>query len=218
MASKTGQYLEEIRALDGLKNAILCGISVGKRDNCAEFFLVTDRTYSEQEERDAKRISEKYLPAEFSARVKIVKRVPDAQMVGDKIFEFIKAIGLEQKFLKLFPAGYVINILSKYNRNWQESMDNICEIVFIHVIGHIILGKSLTVIELEEDDYSYMQKIFKQATLEDIKKQLTTALEIFIKNYYENDRELLNYLSGAISGIVVRLKNAADNKVLGNII
>lgn len=136
----------------------------------------------------------------------------------DKIFEFIKAIGLEQKFLKLFPAGYVINILSKYNRNWQESMDNICEIVFIHVIGHIILGKSLTVIELEEDDYSYMQKIFKQATLEDIKKQLTTALEIFIKNYYENDRELLNYLSGAISGIVVRLKNAADNKVLGNII
>ena len=136
----------------------------------------------------------------------------------DKIFEFIKAIGLEQKFLKLFPAGYVINILSKDNRNWQESMDNICEILFIHVIGHIILGKSLTVIELEEDDYSYMQKIFKQATLEDIKKQLTTALEIFIKNYYENDRELLNYLSGAISGIVVRLKNAADNKVLGNII
>ena len=48
----------------------------------------------------------------------------------DKIFEFIKAIGLEQKFLKLFPAGYVINILSKDNRNWQESMDNICEIVF----------------------------------------------------------------------------------------
>ena len=136
----------------------------------------------------------------------------------DKIFEFIKAIGLEQKFLKLFPAGYVINVLSKDNGNWKESMDNICEIVFIHVIGHIILGKSLTVIELEEDDYSYMQKIFKQATLEDIKKQLTTALEIFIKNYYENDRELLNYLSGAISGIVVRLKNAADNKVLGNII
>ena len=136
----------------------------------------------------------------------------------DKIFEFIKAIGLEQKFLKLFPAGYVINILSKDNRNWQESMDNICEIVFIHVIGHIILGKSLTVIELEEDDYSYMQKIFEQATLEDIKKQLTTALEIFIKNYYENDRELLNYLSDSIGGIVVRLKNAADNKVLGNII
>lgn len=136
----------------------------------------------------------------------------------DKIFEFIKSIGLEQKFLKLFPAGYVINILSKDNRNWQESMDNICEIVFTHVIGHIMLGKSLTVIELKETDYFYMQEMFEQTDLEDIKKHLEAAFEIFIKNYYENDRELLNYLSGAISGIVVRLKNAADNKVLGNII
>ena len=136
----------------------------------------------------------------------------------DKIFEFIKSIGLEQKFLKLFPADYVINILSKDNRNWKESMDNICEIVFIHVIGHIMLGKSLTVIELEENDYFYMQEMFEQTALEDIKKHLEAALEIFIKNYYENDRELLNYLSSTISGIVVRLKNAADNKVLGNII
>ena len=136
----------------------------------------------------------------------------------DKIFEFIKSIGLEQKFLKLFPAGYVINILSKDNRNWQESMDNICEIVLTHVIGHIMLGKSLTVIELKETDYFYMQEMFEQIALEDIKKHLEVTLEIYIKNYYENDRELLNYLSGAISGIVVRLKNAADNKVLGNII
>lgn len=136
----------------------------------------------------------------------------------DKIFEFIKSIGLEQKFLKLFPAGYVINILSKDNRNWQESMDNICEIVFTHVIGHIMLGKSLTVIEMKETDYFYMQEMFEQIALEDIKKHLEVTLEIYIKNYYENDRELLNYLSGAISGIVVRLKNAADNKVLGNMI
>ena len=135
----------------------------------------------------------------------------------DKIFEFIKAIGLEQKFLKLFPAGYVINILSKDNRNWQESMDNICEIVFTHVIGHIMLGKSLTVIELKETDYFYMQEMFEQIALEDIKKHFEAALKIFIKNYYENDRELLNYLSGAISGIVFRLKNAADNQVLRNI-
>ena len=59
--------------------------------------------------------------------------------------------------------------------------------------------------------------MFKQTALEEIKKHLEAALKIFIKNYYENDRELLNYLSGAISGIVFRLKNAADNQVLRNI-
>lgn len=89
MASKTEAYLSEIRAMQGLKNAILCGISVYKRERCAEFLLVTDKTYTAQEEAQAKAIGENYLPSGFSARVKIVKRVPDAQMVGDKIFEFI---------------------------------------------------------------------------------------------------------------------------------
>lgn len=136
----------------------------------------------------------------------------------DKIFVFIKCIGLEQKFLKSFPAGYVTNILFKIDRNWKESMDNICETVFTYVIGHILTGKSLVESELEQTDYLYMQELFIQVALEDIKKRLESALEIFIKNYYEDDRELLDYLSSAIGGIAVRLKNAADNKVLDSMI
>lgn len=136
----------------------------------------------------------------------------------DKIFEVIKSIGLEQKFLKWFPGGYVTNILSKSNGNWKESMDNICETVFTYVIGHILAGRSLAEFELEKVDYSYMQELFMQVALEDIKKHLEIAVEIFIKNHYENDRELLSYLSGAVDGIVVRLKIAADNKVLDRMI
>ena len=47
---------------------------------------------------------------------------------------------------------------------------------------------------------------------------MATALDVFVKNYYENDRELLEYISVDIGGIVAGLKNAADNKVLGNMI
>lgn len=136
----------------------------------------------------------------------------------DKIFEFIKSIDLEQKFLKLFPEGYVLEILSKSNRNWKESMDNICETVLIYVIGHILTGKSLAKFELEEADYLYVQELFMKTTLEDIKKRMVTVLEIFTNNYYESDRELLNYLSSALDNIVARLKNAADNKVLYSMI
>lgn len=136
----------------------------------------------------------------------------------DRIFEFIKCIGLEQKFLNSFPVGYVTNILFKIDRNWKESMNNICETVFTYVTGHILTGKSLAEFELEQTDYLYMQKFFMQTALEDIKKRMESALEIFIKNYYEDDRELLNYLSSAIGDIVVRLKNAVDNKVLDSMI
>lgn len=136
----------------------------------------------------------------------------------DRIFEFIKSVCLEQKFLKLFPAGYVTSILSKNDRNWKESMDNICETVFTYVTGHILTGRSLAEFDLKKADYSYLQEMFTQTALEDIKKRLEAALEIFIKNYYEDDRELFNYLSGAIGGVSVRLKNAAGNKALERMI
>lgn len=97
-------------------------------------------------------------------------------------------------------------------------MDNICETVFTYVIGHILIGKSLAEFDLEKADYSYMQEMLTKIALADIKKHLEAALEIFIKNYCENDRELLNYLSCAISGISIRLKNAADNKALDKMI
>lgn len=136
----------------------------------------------------------------------------------DRIYEFIKSICLEQKFLKLFPADYVINILSKNNKNWKESVDNICEIVFSYVIGHILAGKSLAEFELSKFDYSYIQEVFIQADFENIKRRMEEALQLLVKDYYENDRELFHYLSGAITDIIVRLKNAADNNVLESII
>ncbi len=136
----------------------------------------------------------------------------------DKIFKFIEYISLEQKFLKLFSPGYVTNILSRNQKDWKELIDNICETVFTYVIGHILAGKSLTEFELEEPDYTYMQELLINASLGDIKKRLEDALEIFVKKYYENDRELVDYLSSAIGGIAVRLKNAAGNKALDSMI
>ena len=136
----------------------------------------------------------------------------------DKIFEFIKSIGLEQKFLKLFPPDYIINILSKNNGNWKESADNICETVFAYVIGHILAGKSLAEFELNKSDYLYIQGVFMQADFENIKKRMEVALQILVKDYYENDRELFHYLLGVIANIVIRLKNAVDNNVLGSVI
>ena len=96
MANRVNEYLAEIRQREGLKNAILCGITVSKKENAAEFFLVTDKTYTIRDEAAARSISEKYLPAGVSARVKIVKRVPDAEGLKARIFEYIR---------KSFPAA-----------------------------------------------------------------------------------------------------------------
>lgn len=96
MANNLENYLSEIRVLEGLKNAILCGISIEKRTRIAEFFLVTDKTYSADEEVKARNITATYLPEGFSAKMRIVKRVPDADILKEKIYTYIQ---------KKFPAA-----------------------------------------------------------------------------------------------------------------
>lgn len=94
--NRVEEYLREIRAFEGLKNAVLREICVSKREKCAEFSLITDKTYTAAEEENARRVSEKYLPVGFSARMKIIKRVPDAAMLKKAIFEYAS---------KKFPAA-----------------------------------------------------------------------------------------------------------------
>ncbi len=111
MASKLEQYLSEIRSFNGLRNAILCGISIEKRTKVAEFFLVTDKTYSAEEETGARNITSAYLPEGFSVKMHIVKRVPDAEILKEKIFTYIqKNFPAASAFLE--PSGIEVEMLT----------------------------------------------------------------------------------------------------------
>ena len=89
--SKVEAYLSKIRTLDGLKNAILYGITVVKRDKVAEFSLVTDKTYTAMEEEEAREITQSFMPNGFTAQVNIIKRVPDKEGVKQKIYAYISS-------------------------------------------------------------------------------------------------------------------------------
>ncbi len=88
--NRTKEFIEKIREYDGLKNAILGGITVIKRTQNAEFSIVTDKTYTALEEANARAICQEFMPEGFTASVKIIKRVPDAEMLKTRIYEYIK--------------------------------------------------------------------------------------------------------------------------------
>ncbi len=94
--NRTSEFLQKIRRLDGLKNAILCGITISKRKNQAEFFLVTDKAYLAEEEKSAATICGEFLPKGIVPAVKIVKRTPDGEMIKARIYDYIQ---------KAFPAA-----------------------------------------------------------------------------------------------------------------
>lgn len=89
--SKVEAYLSKIRELNGLKNAILYGITVEKRGKIAQFSLITDKTYSAFEEGQALNITQSFMPDGFTAQIKIIKRVPDKEMIKQKIYAYISA-------------------------------------------------------------------------------------------------------------------------------
>ncbi len=129
----------------------------------------------------------------------------------DKIYEFLKCILQEQRFLKGFPENYVGRILEKYKNIYEKMTGNPCEVVFMSVAEHILMGKPLSEEETGEEDWLELKRIFRQEDLQAVNMRLKTETEIFIQKYYDNCRELSEYLTGFIGEITARLKYAADS-------
>lgn len=149
----------------------------------------------------------------------------------DKIYEFLQCIHLEQIFLNKFPKQYVKKILMKNSGQYEEMADNICEVVFMAVAGHILARKPLQEWNFEEKDYLRIQEIFQKNSFSHISGLLKGEVKELAGKYYgekcywENGAEpeelavsLSAYLEGAAEGILIRLKNGAENGVLEGMI
>ena len=74
--SVTEEFLDKIRAIDGMKNAIVSNIEIYGRRKIVCFYLVTDLPYSQNVIPQAEQIAASFLPQGFSAAVKIEKKTP----------------------------------------------------------------------------------------------------------------------------------------------
>lgn len=129
----------------------------------------------------------------------------------DKIHDFVLCIQVEQKFLKKFSSSFIMKILSKYNKNYKTMIDNLCEVVLMNVVSHILSGKKLEDFQFEPKEYEHMQVLLQTETLSDLRIMIKNAVEILVREHYENNEYMLNYLYKAVDNISVRMKNAADS-------
>ena len=136
----------------------------------------------------------------------------------DRIYLYIKCISLEREFLNAFSKDYVNHTLSKYNSHYRDMIDNICEVVYMNVVGHALAEKQLTEPDFVEKDYKIIQRVFAKKDIPEINKQVNNMLDKFIRQYCGYSIDLLKYLSSATDNIIVRLKNAAENNSLSEIL
>ncbi len=125
----------------------------------------------------------------------------------DKIYEFIRCIQMEQGFLSIFPEDFVLQVLFRYDKEYRELIDNICEIVLSWVAVYILAGKPLSEENLDGADHQIIQEIFETNKMEDICGQLGLKVSAMVEKYRPNSRGLTQYLLGSIRGIAVRLKH-----------
>lgn len=128
----------------------------------------------------------------------------------DKIYDFLFCIQLEQIFLNKFPPEYVMEILSKYDKQYKLMIENLCEIVLMNVISHMLAGKEISILDFEPEEYLKTQALIQTENLSDLREKLKNAVKVLVREYYENDEKLLEYLYKTVDNIAVRMKCAAD--------
>ena len=129
----------------------------------------------------------------------------------DRICEYILCIQLEQSFLKKYPHQFVMDILEKYTKRYRTMIENLCEIVLINICGHILAEKKLDELHFEAEDYQILLEKVGTKSLSEMKIFLKNTVEKMVREYYENDENMIVYLCKAADNIAVRIKNAAEN-------
>ncbi len=86
--SREEEYLEEIRRAERLSRAVLDRI-VAEGDTVI-FRILTDKSYTEEDVAFAEEVSKKYTPSGYTAKVRLVKSVPDGEGIRRAIGDFLR--------------------------------------------------------------------------------------------------------------------------------
>lgn len=128
----------------------------------------------------------------------------------DRIYEYIRCIELEQRFLGIFPGNHVKTVLCRYDEQYRSMIENICEIVLTDTLGHMMVRKPLQE-SISMDNCRRMQELLCRKDVREITVLLQEMLKSFLEQYYKGDCELTEYLEYSLQNLSIRLKNAAEH-------
>lgn len=112
---------------------------------------------------------------------------PLAECSGiDAVYEYVKAISLEQKFLQKFPEEYVCNVLQRHHAGYRRQFFNLCGIFLRHVLGRMLTGGNLS--------YEKLEQTFSGCERDEAEQLLKSLLHGMVEEAYGADSQLEGYL------------------------
>jgi len=129
---------------------------------------------------------------------------------ADAIYKYILGIQAEQRFLGIFDKGYIVSILKKYDPRYEYMIDNICEIVLINMIGHVVLRKAFDEVGFQNADYSQLTKLFANQPVSDIEEFIKCSIKEMLNKLFTNNADVIfEYLCHGAGNIAARIETAS---------
>ncbi|MGN0204509.1 MAG: DUF6179 domain-containing protein [Coprococcus sp.] len=124
----------------------------------------------------------------------------------DAVLEYIRCIEYEQQFLGKFDGRYIRAVLRRYHQDYERLFENICHIITINLLGHIILRKPLNDQGFTEGELQEICRIIMEQTEEDTEKYITGCIQALIEKYYSGNFLLQKYLDGDVHAMTIRIR------------
>lgn len=146
----------------------------------------------------------------------VLKNIGELRGV-DAVLAYAEGIYLEQQFLKKFDVSYVLEILQCYDGEYEFLLENICGIVVLNVIGHLIAGKPLPEKGFGKNDYEKMEKVLLEKGDAQVRQFLGAVLKSMAELYSDKKVQLYDYFCHMIPDWAKRLQNNARHHSLEKI-
>lgn len=127
---------------------------------------------------------------------------------ADAVYEYIKAVQVEQQFLSLFDKNYVVSVLQRHSLKYQDMIENVCGMVLTNAIGRTAVRNPFDDTTLLHKDYVQMSQVFSGKSIADLEHIVKVFIEQITSRFYENSREMLAYLQCEARNAAVRIHTA----------
>ncbi|MDD2978493.1 MAG: DUF6179 domain-containing protein [Hespellia sp.] len=113
---------------------------------------------------------------------------------ADAVYRYMQAICCEQDFLHFFEQAYVVQVLKAYHKEYKVLVENVCEILFQNMLGHMMLKKPLADTGLTSGEYERIGEMLSGKTAEKLEEDVNQMLGYVIETFFEHDGKLYDYL------------------------
>ena len=125
----------------------------------------------------------------------------------DAIWEYLRCMEAEQKFLARFPEDYIRQVNVARCADYEEYYINPCRVMLRHVLCCMLADIPADKIRFGEEDYMRLKEEVQNQDRGGLKRRLTRLLYVLVKQKYCEDEKLFGYLEYDMADLAFELQN-----------